>query len=96
MQQIQQHSQDEEEPNAEDAQAQVASSSEAPLMPGPFSGRQESLQALTTVFQAALQVAQAAQHTSQGPQPSLPPLPLKKSICAQRSELSCQFQEEQL
>lgn len=51
---------------------QYAAGTGRTLQPGAIPGRQDSLQALATVFQAALQVVQAAQHASHasGPQAS--------------------------
>ena len=50
----------------------AAGSGRVTLQPGAIPGRQDSLQVLATVFQAALQVVQAAQHASHasGPQAS--------------------------
>ena len=76
MQSEQQSSQTSESDQDEEEQDQVqlaASTSAVPHAPGEIPSREESLQALAIVFQTALQVVRAAQHSSHtsGPQASL-------------------------
>ena len=75
-QQSSQTSQSDQDEEEQDQVQLAASTSAVPHAPGEIPSREESFQALATVFQTALQVVRAAQHSSHpsGPQASLPSL----------------------
>ena len=75
-QQSSQTSQSDQDEEEQDQVQLAASTSAVPHAPGEIRSREESFQALATVFQTALQVVRAAQHSSHpsGPQASLPSL----------------------
>ena len=91
-QQSSQTSQGDQDEEEQDQVQLAASTSAVPHAPGEIRSREESLQALATVFQTELQVVRAAQHSSHpsGPQASLPSLQPRRRhlnrslLCLQR------------